>query len=544
MSNAGTFILITNDGRQDRLITATDFLTQRLAQVRAQRASEGKSGAEAEPTLKDIERTHFLFMNAHFKPHVALAFEYSKVSVQSGTASFGSRVQFNIPMFGDFFADMALYVTWSAPTFTPQSAANAGTWRYADYMGERLMDNVSFDVNGNPLDAYTYRDYAFYRQFRLNVNKRTAWNRCVGHDDISSAKVVNAYNVEGGAALLAAQDSRLAASTAALVTNPRTYLFNINIGNQSDQATHTASVELIVPLLFWFCLDPRLAVPSVSIPYGMRFITIDLAAWTKLAGINQGAGTTNALATPTISTCQLYINNLFVNYDIHNIYIARIGFTLIRVFRTQQTQLNRASDSILLSNLKWPIEFMFVGVQPTANTDVSTSDATRLKAQRAWWQHRVVTTTTAVSNGVTTTGEVFYGVWGTQGNASDVNVSLLNLLYDAYTDTVDSLTLRIHGVNIYNSFTKRFFNAYVPLTYGGPNITAPEDNGMMMINFCLYPGTYQPSGHINISRAREIYIDYVSSWVSSTNTAYLNLSASAINFLLISDGSAVLRYTT
>ena len=65
-----------------------------------------------------------------------------------------------------------------------------------------------------------------------------------------------------------------------------------------------------------------------------------------------------------------------------------------------------------------------------------------------------------------------------------------------------------------------------------------------MINFCLYPGTYQPSGHINVSRAREFYLQYDSSYVTSSDAAELIVNAVAINFLLISDGSATLRYAT
>jgi hypothetical protein len=65
-----------------------------------------------------------------------------------------------------------------------------------------------------------------------------------------------------------------------------------------------------------------------------------------------------------------------------------------------------------------------------------------------------------------------------------------------------------------------------------------------MITFNLYPGTYQPSGHINVSRAREFYIAYDSSYVGSATTADLVVNAVAINFLLVSDGSATLRYAT
>lgn len=35
----------------------------------------------------------------------------------------------------------------------------------------------------------------------------------------------------------------------------------------------------------------------------------------------------------------------------------------------------------------------------------------------------------------------------------------------------------------------------------------PTDNGLMMVNFALHPGDYQPSGHFNVSRAREFYLD-------------------------------------
>jgi hypothetical protein len=109
---------------------------------------------------------------------------------------------------------------------------------------------------------------------------------------------------------------------------------------------------------------------------------------------------------------------------------------------------------------------------------------------------------------------------------------------------IDTMTLTAHGVNIYQEFPSGFYNAYLNYHYGGPNIKSPEDIGVLFVPFCLYPGTYQPSGHINFSRAREFYLRYTSSVIDSSTTGVLHVNASAINFLLISDGSAVLRYTT
>jgi hypothetical protein len=118
---------------------------------------------------------------------------------------------------------------------------------------------------------------------------------------------------------------------------------------------------------------------------------------------------------------------------------------------------------------------------------------------------------------------------------------------ETYSPNLTRVTIKAHGIPIYNNFPSGFFNAYIPYNYGGHNIRAPRDVGALLITFCLYPGTYQPSGHINISRAREFYIDYETTPLINAQNGVrgtLSIVASAINFLLISDGSAVLRYST
>jgi hypothetical protein len=53
----------------------------------------------------------------------------------------------------------------------------------------------------------------------------------------------------------------------------------------------------------------------------------------------------------------------------HDIFIKRIGFSLIRVHRIQVTRVNKTDDNILLQQMKWPIETMYVGLRPTQNID-------------------------------------------------------------------------------------------------------------------------------------------------------------------------------
>lgn len=48
------------------MIMATELLNQRIKDIMCARAKAGYP--DPTPTLADIERTHVLFVNAHFKP--------------------------------------------------------------------------------------------------------------------------------------------------------------------------------------------------------------------------------------------------------------------------------------------------------------------------------------------------------------------------------------------------------------------------------------------------------------------------------------------
>lgn len=227
MSTGGIFTLITNDGKQDRMLMATELLNRRLAAIKQQRRAAGLK--DTTPTLLDIERTHVLFMNAHFKPFCAIGFEYHKVNPDSGGAILGSEVRFSIPQFGDFFNDMALYVRFNKVEYTPVAAPpNQDVFRYCDYPGERLLQRVKFDVNGNPLDEYTADVYNFHRQFNVQPNKRAAWDRLVGQESPQEAYL--------------AQQSLVQPSSRVKV--------DLLDGFQTPKGEHGA-LSVMVPLLFW-----------------------------------------------------------------------------------------------------------------------------------------------------------------------------------------------------------------------------------------------------------------------------------------------------
>lgn len=503
----------------DQLLLGNQLLRDNIAATKARRAAAGES--DTNPTLADLERSHVLFVNAHYKPYVALAFQYFKVSANNVTL--GSEVSLSIPQYGDFFADMVANVVIRAPTTSYTGsrvdASDCVLYRHCDYPGERLFEEVRFEVNSNPIDSYTSESYVLHRQFHVPEDKMVSWQRCVGQE------------IPAQATAALPNDS---ADVAPVTAHTKSEVYD---GYQTFKQTHQ-DLSLWIPLLFWFNQDARLAFPSVSVPYGQRFMTFRLTSQENLYYAIVNPGSTTALTAPTLSTPQistfdLYINNMFVLPEVHDIFIDRVAFTLIRVYRRQSQNCNKSQDSIHLVQLKWPIESIMFGFQPVENRaaiGMSTratrgSNAAVVSGHMDDW-HRFCQVTNATKAAETITG------------AS----SALNVKYQS--GHITTLQLQAHSVDLFSQFPAQFFNSYIPYQFGGSSITSPTDPGLYLYSFALHPGNYQPSGHFNVSRARELYLNYTSSFIDSAHTATFFLQAKAINFLLVSEGSCSLRYST
>lgn len=649
MSAGGVFKLMANAGKADNLIMATELLRNRLKQVMCLRKKSGLK--DPTPTLVDIERTHLLFVNAHFKPFASIASEYNKVKTNAGNPSFESDIQFSIPQFGDFFSDMVVNATLSSVSATvgtvpalptqaftgfPQDVTSTATSfssalqdttagvykkvtldyvdaagnvltpgaaaqnfvRYCEFPGQRLFSQVKFDVNNNPLDEYTAEAVNFHQKFCVPPHKMVGWKRLVGQEvpvegysDLLSISGASSYAAVATGIQYFDGSAVPAAPVNASVTARK--LSQVVFGPQTPQLTQP-ELDLWVPLLFWFCLDSRIAVASVCVPYGQRFITMKVAPQSQLVfaapgnvfqrvtvevstSAGTGKGTKDALAvtdvktyvtrTPVLATgsvvgsqtvknIELYINNLFVNPEIHDIYIKRIGFTLIRLHKEQQEQLTKTNNSILLNKLKHPVEYIYLGLKPMVNFHSSynpnlvSTTAANVNQYRDWhrftgMRDNVIDVSAKSASKVLIDDTVAWSSTAGKIKTGLMQQTAERIVFATPTPTIDTLALEAHGVSIFSTFKTAFFGSYAPYTFGESKINTPEDTGVVLINFAQYPGSYQPSGHVNVSRTREFYLAVTSSFIGDgANSCMLIVLARAINFLIIADGSAVLRYTT
>lgn len=497
----GLFSLLTNDGKQDKLLMATDLLNEKLSEYRYHEMKE-TGDPEAMPKMWQIELSHVFFMHAQFKPFVAIGYSYNKSMPSEGVYRLGAGVTFSIPQFGDFFSDMALHIVLKGLRATD----SGDKVRYAQRLGCRLMERVTFKVNGNILDEVTYQDYANFDKFNVADSKRCGWNRCIGQEVCKVGYIT--------------QDP--------LAENRRECITYTD-GPQTLKPSHD-EVELWIPMIFWFNLDPAQAIPSVSIPFGQRNLIIKFA---DVASICDGVsyGGSGNYTIPQMTTCELYINNIFVNPEIHDIFIKKIGFSLMRVHRQFRKTLISNKGEILLNELKFPIESMYICFVPHSNL----TDTTKVDH----WHKCTAITETQVK------------VPAINDDPIPNQLVISWAIIEDSVQVIDKLGLKTNGVTIYDENTPAsFYNSYTPFIRegsqwpGGPQLNTPEDSGAYFMPFNLYPGAYQANGHFNASRAREIYLHYQSSYISSDTPVELFVCANALNFLLLADGGTVLRYST
>ncbi len=514
MSTSGTYQLINNTGIQDQMILDIDGLNQAIENIRANRLARIQHipkysnmtvpqikamTKEWEPTIAEIERTHIVFCSSFFKPFVSMGIDYRKNGVEGGSMpKLGERMYFTLPSkYGSFINDCVVYVK-----LTGFAAIDpADKVRYIEYIGHRLFKDTRLKIFNSPIDNYGPEKYNIHWQYKVPVGKETGYLRCIGQEQ--------------------PQTGLLTADPA--VDEWREYRY-FGDGAQTFKSTQP-TLELWIPLLFWF-KDLQTALPNFHIPHGQIQVEMDLESESNLVAYANYSGNPGTIYTaPVISDCALYSNHIYLNPTINDILALRTKFQLIRINRTQKVfNVTKASDSIRLHDLKFPIETMYVAFRPTANNTNSQK-----------WHRNTVLTDTNVKQAVVT------GVATIQVNEAT---------YFKEAPVVSKLLLKTSDIVLYPEMLPTFYNSYMPYRYG-PNLKTPKDLGWYMINFAMNPGEYQPSGHFNASQDREMFLFYESAvnnsnqpQIRAANPVDIYICAEVINFIFYEQNNAVLRFAT
>ncbi len=509
MSTGGSFQLIVKDGPVDKIMMRSNDLNKLLAKLE----SQNHQVDSYVPVLNEVAEYFTVPIYSFFKPFVAVSMEYFKHNLSSGSQQFNSAQTFTLQQVGMFVTDMVLHVKTSS--FKATNALDKVRW--TAFPGHRMCEHTTFKINGNPIDDYYSEDYT--AKFDFEVRHKRSWMRCVGQQLPYDGTLIADPSVDE------VNEIRQ------FVNGPQTF--------KNEQP----ALDLWVPTLFWFN-DPAFALPNGIIAHGQTEVTVDLADINDLVAFaDLGGG--GAFVPPTITQCELYVNNIYVNEELQNVFLSSTGASLIRVHRHSKNILQKAKDSIKLKDLRWSVERMYFAFRPHVN----------LSHSQQWHKMCVLTEVQVASS-------VVVEVPNPAGPVPPTILQLAGNFAIFYTESpsIDTLRLQSHGVDLFKEYPEAFFGNYMELQTGNADVTSPLSKGWYIINFNVTAprdryGWKAPSSYLNFSKAREGLLSYTSSYIGTTVTPpapavpYVAevdfiVSAQAINFLKLMDESAVLSYST
>lgn len=532
MATGNVFVLLINDGVQDTFLYAYQKLIDRIARIRAQnyeqcrvrmdeyyadtvnksmswlndraayRANPRKfceAATDSFDVVGEMKKTHNIFIDNTYKPCAALASTYLKATEKEGDARFGETTTFKINHNGIWVSDMVLHVrlTGLAARSAPDKV------KYADWLGHRLMRNVEFKINELTLVNYGSEELNNHFLFHVPSNKRTGWLRGMGQEQTSTGYL--------------SPDP---------VNNEFREYKRYGHGAQTPKSVHE-DIDLFIPLIFWFNTRPELAFPNGTVPYGSVKIAVTFAAVSELVEcIDYGAG--GAYVSPTISVCELYINHITTTPDIAGPVLEANRTTLIRQTKRFETIVNAPDGQIHLKDLKYPVEHLVVGFRPVENyLDVNT------------WYRNVKLTSILIPTPVIVSNPSYALQLATDPGAQQL-VSAINMAqYYEESDVISTLSLTVSGVDLFPVNNVNIYTNYT--SFVSPGINTPDERGYAMFNFSMR-NTNDPSGHLNASKNREIYLNYTSPVIDNSNRARLTVIAQTINFLIVNTGVVSMRF--
>jgi hypothetical protein len=490
------------------------------------------------------------FWKVTYRRHTNFAIE-SIEQTFNGQADFGRRVQCTISRNGDLCYRTYLQVT------LPEIAQSTSTFaRWLDFPGEQLISQVEVEIGGQRIDRQ-YGDWMhIWNQLTVSSEQQRGYFKMVGNTTQltfitdPSFSDVDSPCVDAGVRQVCAPRNAL----------PETTLY--------------------VPLQFWFCTNPGLALPLIALQYHEVKINLDLRpideclwAVTSLNGTSGSQADKNAYSQSLVAA-SLYVDYIFLDTDErrrmaqnpHEYLITQLQFT-------GDESVGSSSNKIKL-NFNHPVKELVWVVQPDANVDYCSSLEggndlyTALGAQPFNYTDALDALPNSLhafgGNGTADSGAYF----DDSGFFHDPEAPVLNTgavvggaelmsgISDAGTFVLAESSLDMHcwgqnpvvtaklQLNGQDRFSERE-GTYFSLVQPKESHTRSPDEGINVLSFALRPEEHQCSGTCNFSRIDNATLQLVLSGatVGSTNTAKVRVYATNYNVLRIMSGMGGLAYS-
>ena len=501
------------------------------------------------------------FWKILYKRHTNFAMESIEVTF-NGQADFGKRVTAVINRNADLMYKTYLAVVLPQVEVGGANGLQSGTtqltaFRWVNYIGHRLIKQVELEIGGQRID----RQYGDWMQIWTQLS--------------TEAGVVKSLDTLLGNT----HDLVLLKQAGALALD----------GTCSGNETTLSCVSragcpmktLYVPLQFWFCRNPGLAIPLIALQYHEVRINVDFEIWENCVYAETTDGNAERPNALSLAAASVYIDYVYLDTEERRRFAQQSHEYLIeQVQYTGAESITSSSNKIQL-NFNHPVKELQWVVQRDSFVDCSFQDwITSVGGQQPFnysddfstegiimsllaTGNTVATPAATMVLGAATAGGAQAGVFtgtsafpgqvassGSQGQQTDFDTGVNYLLAKVILDSgircegknpVEVAKLQLNGQDRFTEREGSYFDRVQPYQHH----SRPPSTGINVYSFALRPEEHQPSGSCNFSRIDKatLQLSVSLNTVIGARTAQVRVYALNYNVLRVMSGMGGLAYS-
>ena len=401
------------------------------------------------------------FFKVVYRRHTNFSMESIQQTL-NGTAAFDSRVTATISRNGDLVSGLWYEMDPSAVCGTSSTASPNPM--------HAIFKSLEIEIGGQKIDKH----YHHWLNVWTELTEETVVSKL---DSGGLYRTSDAVTVDGNAQNdVEVHKAPKAYQKMACAVKPAGATINVNYA--------------IVPLQFWFCRNPGLALPLIALQYHeVKLITEFEAQSNSVAG------------NGSLSGVKLYADYIYLDTD-------------------ERRRFAQVSHEYLIEQLQYQSE--------GANTSFKLNFNHPVK-ELIWCGQREAGT--GVNGGLSTPMPVA------------LHSSPGAKLHDEALDTATTTTLKLNGHERFSGRHQAYFTRCQPWTYHSNPGGGVQGDAISVYSFALKPEEHQPSGTCNFSRIDSAQLEFSAKVCGGTASEGLHIYAVNYNVLRIMSGMGGLAYS-
>lgn len=403
----------------------------------------------------------------------------------NGSPDFGKKVSCTISRNADLAS--RIYLETTLPDITLSSFPAAVYARWVDFIGEKLINYVEVSIGGQRIDRHYGEWLHIWTQLSLSEGQLGAYYKMIGN----TPDVVRAYTSS-------------------------TNLNTVTIPGK----------KIRIPLQFWFCRNPGLALPLIALQYHDVVINVEFADLKDVLINVASSGSHNSLPNYfSLSNTSLWVDYIFLDTDERRRFAQMSHEYLIELLQFPGEEVLTSTANKIRLNFSHPVkEMIWVAQRNDAIT------------HKQWFNY----SDSLYTNPMTWHDE--RGVRLLQGLNELTNTLTVSanpmFTVPSYNSTCSLAKIQINGQDRFAERDGTYFDTIQPFNHH----TRSPHTGINVYSFALKPEEHQPSGSCNFSR-----VDNANLFITVTANSLLNhTSVSYGNALVagnLSSGMTVSGYS-